>query len=161
MHGQKDARELPKKAKGVKKEPFPRSSRKAENSRGGRQSGWRGDEFSPRVDAPISATGGQVLSFTRSEQLEQSPFNQIAETDLDACLLYRTLVKDGAIPEGWETDFMNLVKVARQAGDRQLRAFSQVKNEDASVWLHEYHERRASQKGRRSKRRLNSWQRGR
>ena len=65
------------------------------------------------------------------------------EADLDACLLYRTPVKDGAIPEGWEIDFVNLVKVARQAGDRQLRALSQVKNEDASVWPHEYHEKRA------------------
>ena len=126
-----------------RRQPFPRSSGKAKNSREGRQSASQPDEFSPRVDAPISATSGQVLSFTRSEQLEQTPANQIAETDLDACLLYRTLVKDGAIPEGWETDFMNLVKVVRQPGDRQLRAFSQVKNEDASVWLHEYHERRA------------------
>ena len=113
------------------------------NSRGVSHSGWRGDEFSPRVDAPISATSGQVLSFTRSGQGEQTPANHMAEAELDACLLYRTLVKDGAIPEGWEPDFVKLMQVARQAGDRQLRAFSQVKNEDASVWLHEYHEKKA------------------
>ena len=31
LHGQKDARELPQKAKGVKREQIPRSSRKAKN----------------------------------------------------------------------------------------------------------------------------------
>ena len=59
MHGQKDARELPKKVKGVKKEQFPRSSRKAKNTREGRQSASQPADFSPRVDAPISATRGR------------------------------------------------------------------------------------------------------
>ena len=38
---------------------------------------------------------------------------------------------------------MKLIQAARPARDRQLRAFSGVKNEDASVWLHLFREEKA------------------
>ena len=50
---------------------------------------------------------------------------------------------DGALPGGWQPEFVKLIQAARPARDRQLRAFSGVKNEDASVWLHLFREEKA------------------
>ena len=89
-----------------------------------------------------------VLSGGTSEPISQHPTvssldgqqTQPSDVDFDACLLYRTLIADGALPGGWQPEFVKLIQAARPARDRQLRAFSGVKNEDASVWLHLFRE---------------------
>ena len=92
-----------------------------------------------------------VLSVGTSETISQHPsvlsldeqHPQPTDVDFDASLLYKTLVADGPLLGGWQPGFLKLVQAARPARDRQLRAFSRVKNENASVWLHSVREDKA------------------
>ena len=57
----------------------------------------------------------------------------------DIIILYHTLVKDKALPTGYEKEFSSLVPVLRDAADRQLRKNAAIENEQAAVLLHVFH----------------------
>ena len=57
----------------------------------------------------------------------------------DIIILYRTLVKDKALPPGYEKEFSSLGPILRDAADRQLRKNAAIENEQAAVLLHDFH----------------------
>ena len=95
----------------------------------GSNSSKLGSGVQPVLSVGTSEPISQHLSVLSLD--EQHP--QPTGVDFDASLLYKTLVADGALPGGWQSEFVKLVQAARPARDRQLRAFSRVKNEDASA----------------------------
>ena len=53
-------------------------------------------------------------------------------------VLYHTLVKDKALPPGYEKEFSSLGPVLDDAADRQLRKNAAIENEQAAVLFHDF-----------------------
>ena len=57
-------------------------------------------------------------------------------------VLYHTLVRDGALPKGFEREFATLATVITAAAERERRRMANVGNVEAAVWLHEREKRK-------------------
>ena len=73
-------------------------------------------------------------------ELKDARSSQDRETIVDdIIILYHTLVKDKALPTGYEKEFSSLGPVLRDAAHRQLRNNAAIENEQAAVFLHDFH----------------------
>ena len=63
----------------------------------------------------------------------------------DTTLLYLSLVQDGALPEGFQTEFEKLGPAIESGSARELRKAVQLDNVQAAVMLHEHKKRKQSE----------------
>ena len=60
----------------------------------------------------------------------------------DIVILYHTLVRDGALPEGFECEFATLARVIEPAAAREQRRMANFGHVEAAVWLHDREKRK-------------------
>ena len=81
-------------------------------------------------DAQVVQDGSVVLAHA-----DEGP-----PADID--VLYHTLVRDGALPKGFEREFATLATVITAAAERERRRMANFGNVEAAVWLHEREKRK-------------------
>ena len=81
-------------------------------------------------DAQVVQAGSVVLAHA-----EEGP-----PADID--VLYHTLVRDGALPRGFEREFATLATVITAAAERERRRMANFGNVEAAFWLHEREKRK-------------------
>ena len=58
-------------------------------------------------------------------------------------MFYRTLVKDGALPAGYDREFMSLEPIVRVATRRENEKAIAITNVSAALWLDKYEKEKA------------------
>ena len=92
------------------------------------------------TDARVSQDGEQNDDGIPKSEPKDSSSSQDREPIVDdIIILYRTLVKDKALPPGYEKEFSSLGPVLLDAADRQLRKNAAIENGQAAVLLHDFH----------------------
>ena len=96
------------------------------------------DHVSRPTHENLSPLDGVIQSESKDARSSQDR-EQMAD---DIIILYRTLVKDKALPPGYEKEFSSLGPVLDDAADRQLRKNAAIENEQAAVLLHDFHQQK-------------------
>ena len=89
-----------------------------------------------------SPTQGNLRPPSRTVQSEPKDAHSLQDREPiidDIVVLHRTLVKDRALPDGFEKEFSSLGPVLDDAVDRQRRKNAASDNEQAAVLLHDFH----------------------
>ena len=91
---------------------------------------------------PASSASGSAHEKDRDEEIGKASQNQSAVMDSvlappDIVLLYWTLVKDGVLPRGYESQFAILQTAILKGAWRALKRTAGSDNLTAAVWLHQ------------------------
>ena len=96
------------------------------------------------MDVDISNV--RVANVVMSAGHETSDGVITASPPSDVVVLYHTLVQDGALPSGYESDFAALEPYICPEADGQLRQLAWLDNVSASIALHHFENERAQMK---------------
>ena len=99
------------------------------------------------VSAPMLCESMDARASQDGEQIDDGvPIDQHMENRgeniPDIILLYHTLVRDGALPSGYEREFASLGPTLKEGAERQCRRDAQISNEEAAVLFHDFHRQR-------------------
>ena len=100
----------------------------------------RDDPSQAYGEAPNDHVSSPTQENTAVHLQDDSP--QHEEPPEDVVILYHTLVRDGALPEGCEREFATLAKVIAPAAAREQRRMASLGNVQAAVWLHDHEKRK-------------------